>query len=219
MTFHPNTKHRIVYRRITILPPLEIFRKHFNFVILCKIILLSKHPSPYIANGFSLSLSLQFYKQHQIPFFSNFKTINKTFLKHINEKNNHFPFTHFRSCLQWWKVLPPPYKFFLILVGLVVLLVSYLYLQKLVNYIRNATDDGRRPNKIIPNPEYPLPPSASILHQFKGGAVCSDAEQCSKIGRFVLVMWFYFSFITDYFFSEIFVPFVAFTFKNKTEQN
>ncbi|XP_055314832.1 glutathione hydrolase 1 proenzyme-like isoform X2 [Sitodiplosis mosellana] len=87
-----------------------------------------------------------------------------------------------RSCLQWWKVLPPTYKFFLILVGLVVLLVAYMYLQKLVNYVRSVTNDGQKPGKVVPNPEYPLPPSHSILHQFKNGAVCSDAEQCSKIG-------------------------------------
>lgn len=103
-------------------------------------------------------------------------------------------FSYFRSCVQWWKVLPPPYKFFLILIALVVLLVSYLYFQKLVNYIRNATDGG--PNKIVPNPEYPLPPSASILHQFKTGAVCSDAEQCSKIGRFVSIIILSFQVLT-----------------------
>ncbi|XP_031630492.1 glutathione hydrolase 1 proenzyme-like [Contarinia nasturtii] len=93
---------------------------------------------------------------------------------------------HRRSCVQWWKILPPTYKFFLIVIFLVVLLVSYLYVQKFVNYLQHATDDEGETKKFIPNPEYPLPPSASILHQFKNGAVCSDSEQCSKIGSDIL---------------------------------
>lgn len=79
----------------------------------------------------------------------------------------------FRSCVQWWKILPPTYKFFLIVIILLVLLVLYLYLQKLVNHLRGATDDGKNVQKFIPNPELPLPPSPSILHQFQHGVVCS----------------------------------------------
>lgn len=79
----------------------------------------------------------------------------------------------FRSCVQWWKILPPTYKFFLIVIILLVLLVLYLYLQKLVNHLRGATDDGKNVQKFIPNPEFPLPPSPSILHQFQHGVVCS----------------------------------------------
>lgn len=105
-----------------------------------------------------------------------------------NSLKKNISLSHFRSCVQWWKVLPPPYKFFLILVTLVVLLVSYLYLQKLVHYLKNETDSERK--VIIPNPEDPLPPSHSFLHQFKNGAVCSDSEQCSQIGRCVFVCTF-----------------------------
>lgn len=75
--------------------------------------------------------------------------------------------------MQWWKILPPTYKFFLIVIILLVLLVGYLYLQKLVTYLRGSIDDGKNVQKFIPNPELPLPPSASILHQFKHGVVCS----------------------------------------------
>ncbi|XP_055309857.1 glutathione hydrolase 1 proenzyme-like [Sitodiplosis mosellana] len=81
-----------------------------------------------------------------------------------------------RSCVQWWKVLPTPYKFVLILVGLGVLLVAYLYVQKLLN-------DGQMSDKVVSNPKYPLPLSASTLYQFKNYAICSDSEQCSQIGR------------------------------------
>lgn len=91
----------------------------------------------------------------------------------------------FRSCMQWWKILPPTYKFFLIVIILLVFLVLYLYLQKLVNYVRGSIDHGKNVQKYVPNPELPLPPSASILHQFKHGVVCSDSRECSKIGRFV----------------------------------
>lgn len=163
MALHPNTINRIIQRRTTEsrAPQLhKIFRKLFNFIILCKI------------------FSSQVQQIFIFFFFAKFK---------FNIIFNENSFSYFRSCVQWWKVLPPPYKFFLILIALVVLLVSYLYLQKLVNYIINATDDGQRSNKTIPNPEYPLPPSSSILHQFKSGAVCSDSEQCSRIGRFVSI--------------------------------
>lgn len=92
----------------------------------------------------------------------------------------------FRSCMQWWNILPPTYKFFLIVIILLVLLVFYMYVQKLVNHMKNAIDDdGRNVQKFIPNPELPLPASASILHQFKRGVVCSDSRECSKIGRYV----------------------------------
>lgn len=92
--------------------------------------------------------------------------------------------SHFRSCLQWFTILPPTYKFFLILMLLSVLLVSFLYLQKLVHHIRTTIgDDKNSTAKYIPNPEIPLAPSPSMLHQFKNGAVCSDSEECSKIGR------------------------------------
>lgn len=59
-----------------------------------------------------------------------------------------------------------------------------MYLQKLINSLKQSENE-RNAKKFIPDPEHPLPPSASQLHQFKNGAVCSDAEECSKIGRFV----------------------------------
>lgn len=63
--------------------------------------------------------------------------------------------------------------------------MSYLYVQRLVNYLRNLSGDEPKLAKYVPDVEYALPPSASILHQFKNGAVCSDSEICSRIGRFV----------------------------------
>lgn len=85
--------------------------------------------------------------------------------------------------MQWWTILPPTYKIFLILVLLSVALVGYLYIQKMLD-----TSTLKRTNhtsKFIPNPEVRPPASASILHQFKNNAVCSDSAVCSKIGRLV----------------------------------
>ncbi|XP_052120743.1 uncharacterized protein LOC127748692 isoform X4 [Frankliniella occidentalis] len=36
---------------------------------------------------------------------------------------------------------------------------------------------------VPPNPEVPLPPSASVHHVFKRGAVCADGAPCSAIGK------------------------------------
>lgn len=36
---------------------------------------------------------------------------------------------------------------------------------------------------IPPNPEVPQGPSGSVLHIFKNGAVCSDSDVCSQIGK------------------------------------
>lgn len=38
-------------------------------------------------------------------------------------------------------------------------------------------------NLIPPNPEVKQPPSGSHLRIFRDGAVCSDSEICSQIGR------------------------------------
>ncbi|XP_069703079.1 scoloptoxin SSD14-like isoform X2 [Periplaneta americana] len=40
-----------------------------------------------------------------------------------------------------------------------------------------------KPLLMPPNPEYPLPPSASVEHRFKKAAVCSDGPPCAEIGR------------------------------------
>lgn len=40
---------------------------------------------------------------------------------------------------------------------------------------------------VPPNPEVPLPPSASVHHVFKRGAVCADGAPCSAIGKEILM--------------------------------
>lgn len=42
------------------------------------------------------------------------------------------------------------------------------------------------PGLYPPNPRKPLPPSASKMHIFKNGAVCSDGPPCAEIGKNIL---------------------------------
>lgn len=98
----------------------------------------------------------------------------------IQHSNNHIVN---RSFMQWWTVLPPTYKIFSILVLLSVALVGYLYVQKLLDI--STLSKRNHTSKFVPNPEVHPPASASILHQFKNSAVCSDSAVCSKIGRLV----------------------------------
>lgn len=45
-----------------------------------------------------------------------------------------------------------------------------------------SSDSSKKPKR-IPNPESPLPPSASVLRTFKHAAVSSDSQLCSDIAR------------------------------------
>lgn len=63
-------------------------------------------------------------------------------------------------------------------------LVGYLYIQKLLD-TSTLNRISQNTSKLVPNPEEHPPASASILHQFKNSAVCSDSAVCSKIGRLV----------------------------------
>lgn len=81
-------------------------------------------------------------------------------------------------------------------------MVLYLYLEKLWPKLPKTP-------KIVPDPDNPLPPSASKLHVFKNGAVCSDSEICSKIGRFVFnerypLLAIYFLFYETTFFGYLY---------------
>lgn len=73
------------------------------------------------------------------------------------------------------------YKIFIVLAALSVLLVGYLFVER---YFGQKTVPFEKiPRELIPNPVVPQPPSPSKLHQFKSGAVCTDDEMCSNIGR------------------------------------
>lgn len=85
--------------------------------------------------------------------------------------------------MQWRTILPPTYKIFLILVLLSVALVGYIDVQELLD--TSTVNKANHTTKFIPNPEVHPVASASILHQFKNSAVCSDSAVCSKIGRLV----------------------------------
>lgn len=58
------------------------------------------------------------------------------------------------------------------LAGLAVLLLQY----------SGSTKKSSTPRQ-IPNPEFPLPSSPSVLHKFKNAAVSSDSQVCSDIAR------------------------------------
>lgn len=90
---------------------------------------------------------------------------------------------YYRSFPEWWSILPYPYKFFIVLIAISVVLVAGLYVKKWFNSNSNNPNDNNKKLKWVPNPEIPLPPSGSTLHVFKDGAVCSDAGVCSKIGK------------------------------------
>uniref|UniRef100_A0A6P4DV17 Gamma-glutamyltranspeptidase 1 n=1 Tax=Drosophila rhopaloa TaxID=1041015 RepID=A0A6P4DV17_DRORH len=67
----------------------------------------------------------------------------------------------------------------LVPVVIVILVAVYLYRLPGKNSPQKAS---RRP----PNPEDPLPPSNSPLHQFSRAAICSDSDVCSQLAREVL---------------------------------
>lgn len=63
--------------------------------------------------------------------------------------------------------------------GLVVMVV----VAALAGYFIGSADKAARRNAEPPDPIQYLPPSPSKLHLFERGAVCTDAPQCSEIGR------------------------------------
>ncbi|XP_017063699.1 glutathione hydrolase 1 proenzyme [Drosophila eugracilis] len=68
------------------------------------------------------------------------------------------------------------------LISVVIILLVAVYWYRLP--VKNAATkrSPRRP----PNPEDPLPPSNSPLHQFSRAAICSDSDVCSDMARNVL---------------------------------
>lgn len=103
-----------------------------------------------------------------------------------------FYLIQYRSCWQWWSILPHTYKFFIILIVLAVVLVGFLFIEDLLkNSPANNTSsskahtEGTNKRRYVPNPgwDYNHPKSYSKLHLFKNGAVCSDTKVCSEIGK------------------------------------
>ncbi|XP_045536407.1 glutathione hydrolase 1 proenzyme isoform X2 [Papilio machaon] len=78
-----------------------------------------------------------------------------------------------------------PYKLRtkVIITGLVLLVL----VSALSGFLIGSADYAAWKNSEPPDPVHPLKPSPSILHIFQRAAVCTDAPQCSKIGRQILV--------------------------------
>ncbi|XP_013164955.1 PREDICTED: gamma-glutamyltranspeptidase 1-like isoform X1 [Papilio xuthus] len=78
-----------------------------------------------------------------------------------------------------------PYKLRtkVIITGLVLLVL----VSALSGFLIGSADYAAWKNSEPPDPLRPLKPSPSILHIFQRAAVCTDAPQCSKIGRQILV--------------------------------
>ncbi|KPI95641.1 hypothetical protein RR46_11354 [Papilio xuthus] len=77
--------------------------------------------------------------------------------------------------------LEKPYKLRtkVIITGLVLLVL----VSALSGFLIGSADYAAWKNSEPPDPLRPLKPSPSILHIFQRAAVCTDAPQCSKIGR------------------------------------
>ncbi|CAH2096037.1 unnamed protein product [Euphydryas editha] len=75
-----------------------------------------------------------------------------------------------------------PYKLRtkLIITGLIVLVL----VSALSGYLIGKADYNARKMPALLDPIDPLPPSPSRLRVFKRAAVCTDALQCSQIGRY-----------------------------------
>ncbi|XP_013145262.1 PREDICTED: gamma-glutamyltranspeptidase 1-like isoform X1 [Papilio polytes] len=77
-----------------------------------------------------------------------------------------------------------PYKLRtkVIITGLVLLVL----VSALSGFLIGSADYAAWKNSEPPDPVHPLKPSPSVLHVFQRAAVCTDAPQCSKIGRHIL---------------------------------
>ncbi|KAJ2949214.1 hypothetical protein O0L34_g6160 [Tuta absoluta] len=69
---------------------------------------------------------------------------------------------------------------------LITCLVLLVFCAALAGYLIGNADRNRRLRGEPPDPFEALPPSPSKLHMFKKAAVCTDAPQCSEIGRSIL---------------------------------
>lgn len=137
-------------------------------------------------NSTGLRMHIQFIPENHSAGDSSNHNLRKVFSSYQYDSTNTV-YLHFfsRSFNEWWSILPFPYKIFIILIAVSVALVIGLYVKKwLSNNPDVSQSELNNTNKrSVPNPEYALPPSRSVLHLFKDGAVCSDAEICSKVGK------------------------------------
>ncbi|XP_052120734.1 uncharacterized protein LOC127748692 isoform X1 [Frankliniella occidentalis] len=85
---------------------------------------------------------------------------------------------------------PPPgdfkrrYVVLALLLGVVGLGVVVGFTVRYVTSVAYTRPGGDGSEALVPpNPEVPLPPSASVHHVFKRGAVCADGAPCSAIGK------------------------------------
>ncbi|XP_053609314.1 glutathione hydrolase 1 proenzyme-like isoform X2 [Plodia interpunctella] len=69
---------------------------------------------------------------------------------------------------------------------IIISLVVLVFVSALSGYLIGSGDYRAWKNSEPPDPVDPLPPSPSILHVFQKAAVCTDAPQCSEIGRDIL---------------------------------
>lgn len=65
------------------------------------------------------------------------------------------------------------------------LLLAVVGLGVLVAFaVRFASHSASAPAELVPpNPVEPLPPSASVGHVFRRGAVCADGAPCAAVGK------------------------------------
>ncbi|XP_026736900.1 glutathione hydrolase 1 proenzyme-like isoform X2 [Trichoplusia ni] len=66
-------------------------------------------------------------------------------------------------------------------------LAVLVFVSALSGYLIGSADYSARRTAEPPDPIVPLKPSASRLHVFQKAAVCTDAPQCSQIGREILL--------------------------------
>ncbi|XP_022837987.1 glutathione hydrolase 1 proenzyme-like isoform X2 [Spodoptera litura] len=66
-------------------------------------------------------------------------------------------------------------------------LAVLVFISALSGYLIGSADYASRRAAEPPDPVAPLKPSASRLHVFQKAAVCTDAPQCSQIGREILI--------------------------------
>lgn len=67
-------------------------------------------------------------------------------------------------------------------------LAVLVFISALSGYLIGSADYASRRRAEPPDPIEPLKPSASRLHVFQKAAVCTDAPQCSQIGRYVPII-------------------------------
>ncbi|CAH0564516.1 unnamed protein product [Brassicogethes aeneus] len=83
------------------------------------------------------------------------------------------------------KKLPGLKKRYLI-IGFILVIIVILVVLFATNVIKTGSSDSNEEILVPANPTKKLPLSASKLHIFNNGAVCSDAIPCSEIGKGIL---------------------------------